>query len=121
MQSEQQLEHDHAGQDHASAPPPGQPQQANFSGFAYDSLGFKFPRKLCVEWLRLQAKEYFSLQPYEQLAKVLMATSGGGPSYGIACLDSVLGTDINPIGLFTECSSSYLYGRGAFKVGTVAT
>ena len=45
------------------------------NGFGYDPLGSRFPRKLCVEWLRLQTKEYFSLQPYEQLAKVLK-TSG---------------------------------------------
>jgi hypothetical protein len=44
------------------------------NGFTYDSLGIKFPRKHGVEWMRLQPKEFFSLQPYEQLANVLKSS-----------------------------------------------
>ena len=41
-------------------------------GFEYGALGPKSPQtsKERLKWLRLQPEEFFSLQPYEQLAKV---------------------------------------------------
>lgn len=49
------------------------------NGLVYEAWGKKSPQSAdkLLEWLRLQPKDAFSSQPYEQLAKVLRSTGRG--------------------------------------------
>jgi hypothetical protein len=57
-------------------PPLAPSGQVTLNGLSYNALGERFQteRKRCVEWLRLQAGKPLSLQPYEQLSKVLKSS-----------------------------------------------
>ena len=65
-----------------SLPSPG---KLELNGLVYEALGKKSPQKLeqHLNWLRLQPKESFSFQPYEQLAKVLRATGNTDQSTSV--------------------------------------